>query len=236
MTGAATIVVEVHAVLNRRRDEIEHALPLMVQGVAVIRHGFADAKVDAEAGAEPLHARGHTTVVEQPLQPGVESLTQGRDVLVEAGLLVCLDCRERGGDTDYVAVVGATVLAIALGHEVVHDVAPSAEGADRHATAQGLAERAQVWLHTQVLLSAADTHAEAAEHFVEDQEHTVPPRLVLQATDKLARRHHATGVVIDGLANDGSQFAAMTRQRRLQQIRTIERDDDEILFDLRSDP
>jgi hypothetical protein len=48
MERRPAVVVEVDAVLDRRRDEAQHLFALMLQGVAVTADAFADAKIDEE--------------------------------------------------------------------------------------------------------------------------------------------------------------------------------------------
>ena len=83
MNRAAAVVVEVDSVLDRRGDEAEHHLAIVLLGVGVVSHFMVDAKVNAEACSQPLHAAGNAVLREQLRQSGTETLRDRVDVRVE---------------------------------------------------------------------------------------------------------------------------------------------------------
>src|SRR5947209_2069580 len=119
---------------------------------------------------------GDAEACEEFLQPAVEPLGHGMNVLVEARFSIRADRRETRRHSGWVAVVRPTVLAIADRHEPVHDVAPTAERAEREAAADSLPERTQVRGNAEVLLGPPRTHAKGAEDFIEDQQDIVLAR------------------------------------------------------------
>jgi len=115
--------------------------------VAVTARRPVDAEVDAEAGAQSLHAAVDPVPGEDRVQAVVEPPGDGADVVVEPRLAIRRHRGEGGGDADGVAVVGAAVLTVTDRHQPVHHVAPAAEDAQRKAPADRLAQRTQVRRH-----------------------------------------------------------------------------------------
>src|SRR5262245_9446661 len=91
------------------------------------------------------------------------------DVVVVSRLAKGRDGGKARGDNDRVPVVGTAVLTVAERHEPVHNVASSAENAERITAADSLAECAQVGSDSEILLRAADTHTEGAQHLIEHE-------------------------------------------------------------------
>ena len=85
------------------------------------------------------------------------------------------------------AVVSPAVLAIAFGHQAAHDLRSPAKDADRIAAADRLADRAEIGRDSEILLCAAGTHSEGAQHFVEDQQRAMIGCQPPHRRNKLAR-------------------------------------------------
>src|SRR5262245_18423572 len=102
----------------------------MTEGLAVIAWRFLQTEVDAEASAESLDASCYAVLAEQALQARVELVGHREDVLVKTGAAIRLHRGQPGRNNYGVTIVGAAVLAIAVGHEFGHDVLATAEDAE----------------------------------------------------------------------------------------------------------
>ena len=91
---------------------------------------------------------------------------------------------------------------------LLHDVAPAAERADRHAAADDFAERRQVGLDAVQRLRAAERDAKARHHFVEDQHAAVLVAHRAQRFEKSGHGQHAIHVAGDRLDDDAGDLAA----------------------------
>src|SRR5262249_26844033 len=162
-------VVEVDAVLDGRRHETEHALPLVQDGVAIAGRLAGQAEVDAEPRPQSLDMGLDAMPHEQVVEPLTQFAGHGVDVDVEAEIAVRRHRRYAGGDTDRMYVVVSGVLADADRHEPVHALLPAAEYAQRIPAADGLAQGAEIGRDAEILLCSARAHAEGAEHLIKDE-------------------------------------------------------------------
>ena len=78
--------------------------------------------------------------------------------------------------------------------DLAHDVRAPAVGAHRQSAADHLAERGQVRPDAVALLRAAERHAEAGHHFVENQQRAVPRGDLAQRFQVAGRGRHAAHV------------------------------------------
>ena len=92
--------------------------------------------------------------------------------------------------------------------EPLHDVAPAAEGADRHAAADDLAESGHVRADAVELLRAAAGDAEAGNHLVEDQQRAVSRSHSSRRVEEALRRRHAVHVAGHRLDDDAGDLRA----------------------------
>ena len=89
--------------------------------------------------------------------------------------------------------------------ELLHDVATAAEGADRHAAADDLAERGEIGPHAVELLSAAERDAKSGHDLVEDQHRAGAIAFAAQGFQETRSRRnavHVAGNRLDDHAGD----------------------------------
>ena len=94
-----------------------------------------------------------------------------------------------------------------------HDVGASAEGADRHAAADHLAERRQVRRDAEVRLCPAERNAEPGHDFVEDQHGSRVRAFLAQRFEKARQRQYAVHVSRDRLHDHARDLAARAREK-----------------------
>ena len=99
-----------------------------------------------------------------------QALGAGGEPRMKARFADGLEGGQAGGDRDRIAGQRAGLIDRADRSELVHDLGAAAEGADRHAAADHLAERGEVGADAEQLLRAAEVDAEAGHHFVENQQ------------------------------------------------------------------
>ena len=110
-----------------------------------------------------------------------------------------LERRESGRHRDRVAGKRAGLVDRPERGQPFHDVAAPAEGADRHAAADDLAERRQVRPDAIERLRAAGGDAKAGHDLVEDQHHAMRRAQVAQLFQETGHRRHAVHVAGNGL-------------------------------------
>src|SRR5579884_1657548 len=101
-------------------------------------------------------------------QATVQAFRHRVNVLIKPWLAVCSYCRQASRDRDGMTIVSATVLAIALRHESLHQLGAAAKGTQRKPTAHGLAQCTEIGSHTKVFLGPAGSHPKRAQHFIEN--------------------------------------------------------------------
>ena len=111
----------------------------------------------------PAPARGRR-------QPPHQYVGRGLKPLMKSGRRHEFERGEAGDHRHRIAGQRARLVDGAQGRELLHDVAPSAECADRHAAADDLAERGEIRAHAVERLRAAQGDAKAGHHLVEDQQ------------------------------------------------------------------
>ena len=72
MAGRAAVIVEVDPLLDRRGDEAEHLIAMVLHGVAIIPRRFIEAEIDSETGAEAAHPRLNAPALEDRLEAAIE--------------------------------------------------------------------------------------------------------------------------------------------------------------------
>ena len=99
--------------------------------------------------------------------------------------------------------------------DLLHQVTPSAIGADGHAATDDLAERAQVRRHAVARLRATERDPEAGHHLVEDQQRAMPRAQRAQVLQEAFAWRQAIGVA-DHRFDDqaGDVVAAFVEQGR----------------------
>src|SRR5205823_1324828 len=132
--------------------------------------------------------------LEQIIEAAVESIRHAVNVIVKAVLSIGGNGGQSRGDDDRMAVRGAAVLAIADGHQTVHDLLLAAEDAERVAAAHSFAYRAKVRRDAEVLLCSARSHPKGAEHLIKNQQDAVCARQSAQRGEELGRWYDAAGV------------------------------------------
>ncbi len=108
-----------------------------------------------------------------PFRPSTSAAVRAVEPVEEAGLEDELQRREAGRHGDRVAGERPGLIHRPQRRDLLHDVAPPAERADRHAAADHLAERRQVGRDAVEPLRAARAHAKAGHHLVEDEHRAV---------------------------------------------------------------
>ena len=108
-----------------------------------------------EHPADLVGAEGDAGAVGLFLQPGCQSLRGPVELLVEAVDARQFQGRQAGRERDRIAGQGAGLVDRAQRGDLLHDVAATAEGADRQAAADDLAQRGEIGCDAIVLLGAA---------------------------------------------------------------------------------
>src|SRR5579885_2273900 len=108
---------------------------------------------------------------------------------VNIGFLQSRQYRERTGHGERIARKSAGLIDLTQWHEVLHDFAFAAIGADRHASAKSLAEAGQVGAYTVKGLRSSVGHPKSGEHFIKDENHTVFGAEISQALQETFLRY-----------------------------------------------
>ena len=101
----------------------------------------------------------------------------------------------------------------------LHDLAPSAVGADGQPAPDDLAERGQVGRHPVQRLRASRVDAEPGHHLVEDEESTVRRRQLAEACEEAGLREDETHVAGDGLHDHRRDVRVRLEEPRVRRRR-----------------
>ena len=99
---------------------------------------------------------------------------------------------------------------------VVHDVGPAAVRPDRQTAADDLSQRRQIGPNAEQLLRPAISHAEAGDHFVENQQRPVVLGQPPGGLQKFEPRHDDAHIPGDRFQNHRGDSAGVTIERRRQ--------------------
>ena len=91
--------------------------------------------------------------------------------------------------------------------------------ADWQPTANDFAERGEIGLNAEELLSSAARHAEAGHHFIEDQQRAMFRALVAQSLEEILAREIEPGVGRDRFEDNGRDRFRVLRERRRGRLR-----------------
>ena len=141
-------------------------------------------------------------------RPSHSTCVRALQRVVESRCLDQLQRRQARGHRHRIAAERAGLVDRAARRDLRHQVATAAVGADRHAAADDLAERAQVRRDAVALLRAAERDAEAGHHFVEDQQRAVLRAQLAQVLQVAVARQDAVGVADDRLDDQAGDLAA----------------------------
>ncbi len=114
------------------------------------------------------------------------------------------------------------------GREEIHDLRPAAEGRERQAAADDLAEHRQVREYAEALLGAAARDAEAGDHLVEDQEHTRDVAEPAQRLQVAGLGRDDAHVRRDRFDDDRSEPFAVAHDRLRRGVEVVVRNDDRV--------
>ena len=92
---------------------------------------------------------------------------------------------------------------------LLHDVAATADGAQRHTATYDLAQRRQIGLDAVQPLRTLRAHAEPGHHLVEDQQHAVSRAQVPQPRQEPRRGPHQIHVAGDRLDDHRGDVLAL---------------------------
>jgi hypothetical protein len=81
MAGGAAVIVKIDAVPSRGGDESQHRFALVAHGLAVTADWLRRAEIDVESRSQSLHAGGDAVTGEKGVQPCVQTLGDGVDVI-----------------------------------------------------------------------------------------------------------------------------------------------------------
>ena len=130
--------------------------------------------------------------------------------LVEAFFLNQLERRQAGRHRHRVAGQRTGLIDGTKRGDLFHDLASAAEGPERHAAADHLAESGQVGRDAIKALGAVQANAEAGHHLVEDQHRAVLRGQFAHGPEKFGGRHDQVHVAHDRLDDDGGDPVAMS--------------------------
>ena len=105
-----------------------------------------------------------------PAQPFLEPRTAPLELLVDRRIAQAPQHRQPRGGGERIPRQRARLVDGACGREEIHDLRPAAEGRERQAAADDLAEDRQIRLHAEPLLCAAARDPEPADHLVEHEQ------------------------------------------------------------------
>ena len=140
---------------------------------------------------------------------------------MEARLADEFEGGEAGDHGDRISGQRSCLVDRAQRRELLHDIAPAAECADRHAAADDFAECGQVRAHAVQRLRAAQRNAKARHDFVEYQQRTAPVALAPQCLQKIRRRRNAIHVAGHRLDDDAGDLRADLTEHPLDLIDVV---------------
>src|SRR6266404_1994578 len=143
---------------------------------AIAMHGIGEvvnrfvSKIAAEHGAKPFKLDGDFGSFGSVSQAGFQLLAKLFEALVNVGALeffqggnACCHCQR-------VPTQRAGLIDRSDRREVIHDLRPSAESADRQAATDDFSETRQIRRDVEALLRPARTEPEAGHDFIENEE------------------------------------------------------------------
>ena len=182
---------------------------------------YVSRKIKAEHAAHAVAGERDTGLFGRSHHAVDEPGGPGRQRIVKARLLDQPQRGQTGCHRHRIARQGAGLVDAAQRGNAVHDVGPAAKGADRHATADHLAQRGQVRLDAVQRLRTAQCHAETGHHFVVDQHAAVLLRQGTQGLHEGGRRTDQVHVAGYRLQNDAGDALADFGKRALQLLDVV---------------
>ena len=134
----AAVIVEIDPALDGQRDEFQHPPRVVLLRVGIVTDLSLNPEIDAETGSQSLDTAVDSMPPENLSQAAIKKVGQVVDVRIEFWPSISPQSGERGSHCDRVSIVGSAVLAVALRHQMLHDVGASTEHAQRIASPNSL--------------------------------------------------------------------------------------------------
>ncbi len=196
----------------------QHRVEEAIEGLAIALHDLRErrrcgrAKEKAEHSAGVGGAERHAGGARLALQAGGEARGRFAQALEESRAQHLLERFQAGAYGDRIAGQRARLVHRSHRRQLLHDVAPPAEGAHRHAAADHLAERGEIRCHAEEALGAARRDAISGHHLVEDQHGAVLRAKAAQHADEFIRRADEIHVAGDRLEHHRGDLVAVARE------------------------
>ena len=142
-------------------------------------------------------------------ESGLEPRAEALELVVDRGVPQPTQDGKAGSGRERVARQRARLVDGSARSELLHDLGAPAEGGERQAAADDLAEHRQVRQHAEALLRTAARHPEARDHLVEDEQRAGRIAKLPQRLEKAGVRRDDAHVPGDRLDDDGRQALAV---------------------------
>ena len=191
------------------------------------RHGGGE--IRTKHTADRIRAEAHARLGSRGRQPADQALGAGRETFIKPGCARQLQRHDTGGHRHRTARQRARLIHRTQRRDVLHDVAPSAKSAHRHAAADHLAQRGQIWSDAIQPLHALRADAKARHHLIENQHRAVLCAHAPQGLEEARLRLDQVHVARHRLDDDGGNLAAARLEHLFDLLQVVEIDHDRVL-------
>src|ERR1700733_6900796 len=231
----------IHASSGHEKDALNQAFCVpgakkdfvILQRIAIGAQDGQFCEMDGECSAESRGANGNAQPAARCLN-SVHQLFSASHGVVEWTAIVARKFAKssvRAGETQTVPVKCAAEDDPAI-RNLVEDLSPSSDDAQRQAAGDGFAKCCNIRRNTQDALCSAQSDAEASDDFIEDQESLVlrgeQPKL-LQVSFV---RHQAAAIAQYGLGDDRSDLIALSSEDSSHGVKVVPGKNDYVVDDI----